>query len=293
MPYGQWDAPKLPVYGCLTGITIREASIDLLPGIRLKRVYVDTFGVTMMAFAPPKPPDLAHPRPWAAVHGGFNFESRVEVELTDLNACEGLTPSVGIWLVAALLRLRVTTPIRLAVLGNIPFDKMGAHWKEAKAVALESAPHQIGIFTAPTAELTDIEVSWLRHVLPTAARLYRNERFFRAFSVFDQAQWTPTPEIGTVLVWTAIEILFDLASEREKTRAICKALSDYVGADESDRDRAYGVIRDLYYRRGQTVHAGRNIEAQHVAQSFRFASVAFQRVLDEGMLPPPRIETFH
>ena len=175
----------------------------------------------------------------------------------------------------------------------MPFDQIGAHGKEVEAVAFESAPHQIGTFTNPAVELTDTDISWLREILPTAVRLYRDERFFRSFSVYDQAQWTPTPEIGTVLVWTAIEILFDLASEREKTKAICKALSDYVGADQSDRDRAYGVIRDLYYKRGQTVHAGRSIETQHVIQSFRLASVAFQRVLDDGTLPPQRTETLH
>ena len=130
-------------------------------------------------------------------------------------------------------------------------------------------------------------------MLPVAARLYHDERFFRAFSVYDQAQWTPTPEMGTVLVWTAIEILFDLASEREKTKAICGALSDFVGADKSDRDRAYQVIQSLYFKRGQTVHAGRTMDSQDVAQSFRLASSAFQQVLIEGKLPPPRKETIH
>jgi hypothetical protein len=134
--------------------------------------------------------------------------------------------------------------------------------QEIQAVAFESAPHQIGSFTAKRIEATQDEFSWLRDTLPVAARLYHDERFFRAFSVYDQAQWTPTPEIGSVLVWTAIEILFDLASEREKTRAICKALSNYVGVDQSDRDRAYQVIQNLYYKRGQTVHAGRSMSSR-------------------------------
>jgi hypothetical protein len=140
---------------------------------------------------------------------------------------------------------------------------------------------------------TKDELSWLRDMLPVAARLYHDERFFRAFSIYDQAQWTPTPEMGTVLIWTAIEILFDLASEREKTKAICKALSDYIGTDRSDRDRAYQVIRSLYYKRGQTVHAGRSVGWQDVVQSFRLASAAFQRVLIDGGLPLPAKETVH
>ena len=288
-----WDISTPPIYGCLTGIELPNDRIEILPGIALRRVYVDTLGATMMAFAPPQAPKSHHPAPWVAVRGGFNFEGRVEVELTNMNACDGLTPSVVVWLVAAVLRLRIPTPIRLAVIGNMPFDTMGERWQEVHAIAFESAPHQIGSFTTMLTEVSEDELSWLRDMLPVAARLYHDERFFRAFSVYDQAQWTPTPEMGTVLVWTAIEILFDLAGEREKTKAICRALSDFVAADKSDRDRAYQVIQDLYYKRGQTVHAGRGMASQDVVQSFRFASVAFQRVLAEGKLPPSSRETVH
>jgi hypothetical protein len=175
----------------------------------------------------------------------------------------------------------------------MPFDTPAERKQEIQAIAFESAPHQIGTFTAMRVDVTDEELSWLRDMLPVAARLYHDERFFRAFSVYDQAQWSPTPEIGTVLVWTAIEILFNLASEREKTKSICKALSSYVAADQSDRDRAYQVIQSLYYKRGQTVHAGRTIAAQDVIQSFRLATVAFQRVLVDGGLPLIQQETVH
>lgn len=290
---GAWDTSVLPIYGCLTGIEIPNDRVEVLPGMALRRVYVDTFGTTMMAFAPPPAPKSHHPTPWAAVRGGFIFEGRVEVELTGMNAFDGLTPSAAIWLIAAVLRLRIPTPIRLAVVGNMPFDKMSERWQKVQAVAFESAQHQIGTFTAMRVMATDGDLSWLRDVLPTATRLYHEERFFRAFSVYDQAQWTPTPEMGTVLVWTAIEILFDLAGEREKTRVICRALSDYVGTDQSDRDRAYQAIKSLYYKRGRTVHAGRRMASQDVIQSFRLASVAFQRVLAEGRLPQARKETVH
>lgn len=288
-----WDTSTLPIYGCLTGIELPNAKVAILPGITLKRVYVDTIGTTMMAFAPPPTPKLHHPGPWAAVRGGFSFECRTEVELTNMNACDGLSPSVVVWLVAAILRLRIPTPIRLAVIGNMTFDMMGERSEEVQAVAFESAPLQIGLFTATSTEVTEDELSWLRDMLPVAARLYHDERYFRAFSIYDQAQWTPTPEMGTMLVWAAIEILFDLGGEREKTKAICRALSDYVGADQSDRDRAYPVIQDLYYKRGQAVHAGRSMSSKDVIQSFRFANTAFQRVLIEGRLPISPRKTVH
>ena len=288
-----WDASRAPIYGCLTGIELPKDKIEVLPGIALRRIYVDTFGTTMMAFAPPPTSESPHPGPWVAVRGGFAFEARVEVELINMNACDGLVPSTAVWLVAAVLRLRVPAPIRLAVIGNMPFDRMGEHPQEANAVAFESAPHQIGTFSVRRIEASEDELQWLRDMLPVAAQLYHDDRFFRAFSIHDQAQWASTQEMAVVLVWTAIEILFDLASERDKTKAICRALSEYVAVDQRDRDRAYQVIQNLYYMRGQTVHAGRRMAAQDVMQILRLASIAFQRVLIDGGLPPRRVKTVH
>lgn len=289
----RWDATKLPIYGCLTGIDLPADHVSILPGISLKRVYVDTFGATMMAFAAPLTPKSHHPAPWAAVRGGFNFEGRVQIELSDMSACDGLTPSVAVWLIAALLRLRMPTPIRLAVIANLPFEAKNARDSDIESIAFESAAHHIGAFAAKRSEAGEAEFSWLRDMLPTASRLYHDERFFRAFSIYDQAQWTPTMEIGTVLVWTALEILFDLSSERDKTKAICAAIADYVASDKSDRDRAYQMVQSLYYKRGQTVHAGRSMDPKDMAQSFRFASVAFQKTLIDGRLPAPRRGTIH
>jgi hypothetical protein len=177
----QWDVSRLPIYGCLTGIELPEERVAILPGVALRRVYVDTIGATMMAFAPPPTPKSPHPAPWAAVRGGFTFEGRTEVELTNTAMCDGLTPSVTCWLIAALLRLRVPTPIRLALIGNMPFDQMGRHWQTAQAIAFESAPNQRGVFSEARAEASADEISWLSDMLPVAARLYHDERFFRAF----------------------------------------------------------------------------------------------------------------
>lgn len=288
-----WDASAPPIYGCLTGVEIPVDNLRILPGISLSRIFVDTFGANIMAFAPPPTPNSPHPGPWAAVQGGFTFESRVEVSINDLAACDGLSPTVAIWLVAAVLRLRVPAPIRLAVISNIPFEQIKERSGSAHAVAFESAPKQYGVFTAARSLVTEAEISWLRDTLPVAARLYHDERFFRAFSIFDQAQWSPTAETGAVLAWTSIEILFDLASEREKTKALCKALSEYVARDRPDRDRAYQTIQDLYFKRGQVVHAGRNMEPQDFVQSFRLVSTAFQRALIDGRLPSSPRETIH
>jgi hypothetical protein len=149
----------------------------------------------------------------------------------------------------------------------------------------ERAPQQMPASQISMAEATAEDLHWLTESLAVAARLYHDERFFRAISVYDQAQWSPTPEMGSVLVWTALETLFDLGGERDKTKAISRAVSEYVGADRSDRDRAYQVIQDLYAKRSRVIHVGRTMEPKDVMQSYRFAKVAFRKVIIDGVLP--------
>jgi hypothetical protein len=72
---------------------------------------------------------------------------------------------------------------------------------------------------------------FLKRCQPVAARLYHEERFMRGLSIFDESVWSGHAEMGTVLIWTAIEILFDLSGEPQKTKAICSALSEHVASD--------------------------------------------------------------
>jgi hypothetical protein len=278
-------AQRLPLYGCLTGIELPFNVFEVARGITLRRAFIDTFGAQLMAFAPPLAPNKPHPPPWAAFRGGFMFKSRVEVSISDTDGFNDLPPSLIAWLVAALLRLQVYSPVRLSVLGNMPLSKIGENSREGVAVAFEAAPNQIGIYKSQESKVTPDDLAWLKELLPVAARLYDDERFARAFSVYEQAQWSPTIEMSAVLVWTAIEALFDLGAERDKTRAICKALSDYVSTSRADRDRAYQVIQDLYKKRGRVVHVGRSVDPSDFMQSLQLARVAFRRVLIDGELP--------
>lgn len=283
----KWDGSSPPLYGCLTGVKLAdgESAATIVPGVTLQRVFVDTFGATMMAFAPPQPPTMHHPAPWVAVQDGFLFKSRVELGLTDLTAFGGMSVRSAAWLVACLLRIRMPSPIRLAVVAGMPFPAMGRSVGNAAALPFENSPHHLGVFSTTDAVLSKDELARLGHSLKHGIALHREDRFSRALSIFDLATWSPTMEIAIGLIWTSMEILFDVSGEREKTKALSRAIGEYVGSDRRDRDRAYQVVKDLYYKRGQSVHAGRAIEPPDIVQSFQLAGAVFDRVLLAGTLP--------
>lgn len=182
------------------------------------------------------------PAPWVAVHGNFNsYQSRVELSITDTGALDGFSPSQTAWLVAALLRLRAESPVRVAVVANMPLASL-PNMNDPWALAFEASGYQTGIFRSQYTELTAADIAWLSNALPIAAHFYHDERFMRSFTIFDESLWSGRTEVGAVLIWTAMEILFDLSGEQHKTKAICSALSGHVAIDEQDRDRAYNVI---------------------------------------------------
>lgn len=280
------DKDALPLYGCITGINLPTETFVIAPGIALRRGVFEVFSAPLMAFKE-APAGSSTPGPWVAIHGGFSFKSRVELVIEDLSALDGFAPSQAAWLIAALLRLNIEAPIRIVAVSNVPL-RMLPERNHAWPVAFEAAPYQIGLFRGLRQEITLDDLEWLASTLPVAAQLYRNERFMRALSIFDESVWSGRVELGAVLIWTAIEILFDLSGEQQKTKAICSALSEHVALDEADRDRAYNVIRELYEKRGRVVHAGRVIDEHDFVQSFALARAAFRNVLGRNQIPRER-----
>jgi hypothetical protein len=280
----RFDRNIAPLYGCIAGIELPGGEFLLADGLSLSPIYAYMFSSPMMAFAPAEP-GKTHPAPWSAISGGFQFESKVQLAIDSNGVLDGTTPSVTAWLVAALLRLRVEAPVRVPALCNVPFGELQKRNEVFLAAAFEAAPNQFGLFRRPLHKLTEEDLSFLRDVLPKLNRLYHTDRFLRAFTIYDESTWSPNVELSMVLLWTSIETLFDLGSAQHKTKAISQALSSYVTTSQSERDQAYAVIRDLYFKRSQVVHTAGKVTDADFIESRALARAAFSKVIVEGKLP--------
>jgi len=284
------DNPAAPFYGCMTAVALECEAIEICPGVTLEPVFVDTFGPTLAAFSPPGPPFKSHPGPWVIVDYGAMHKCRVQITVVPLQLAFPLSGKDAAWLTTSVLRLQVPSPIRLAIGSTLAFTEMRENPTTAKPFAYEAAPHQLGVFQMLDDEhrlLSDRDLDWLKTFVPVAGELMKEERFFRAFSIYDQAQWARTIEAGMTLVWTALEVLFAIGTYQHKTKAICRALSEYVTTDRTERDRAYNITQKLCEQRGRIVHAGHSLSEQDAIQAFQLAQVAFRRVLIDQSLPSP------
>lgn len=286
-PAGEVD----PVfYGCITAVALHEEIVQLCSGITIEKVFVDTFGPTLAAFAPPRPPLNSHPGPWVIVDYGAMHKCRVQIKAEPDHLPFAADGKDAAWLTAAVLRLQVPLPIRLAVGAWQPFMEMPQNSNMAKPFAYEAAPQQLGAFQVPGDDhriLSSEDLAWLKTFVPIAGNFLSDRRFSSAFELYDQAQWARTIETGMTLMWTSLEVLFDLGAAQNKTKAICRALSEYVTVNRPERDRAYTIIQKLCEQRGRIVHAGHSLTEQDAIQAFQLAKVAFRRVLIDQTLPAP------
>ena len=146
------DFDELPVYGCLTGFTLPVENFEIGPGIVLRRTVVDVHGGGGMFFtAPHRVPtraggplgDMQHGR---VVLRDTNQVSQARVELLIFAALpdRSTLPTTVAWLVASLLRLQIDAPVRLSLLGRMPFGSEDAPGQLTEVLGLETAPPNWG-----------------------------------------------------------------------------------------------------------------------------------------------------
>ena len=276
---------KPPLFANISGIGLPTENFLICEGLEMRRSYACVFSAPMIAVSAPPRPNTHHPPPWAAVNGGFSFESNVELDFSEQCQITKHSPITLIWLIAAILRLQVKSPVRVTSVSPLSNAVQKDKKTRSDISLLEGSFSQIGNFEENYKTLNDDDLNWLEKFFPVLIKLLHDEKFYRSFTLFEQAQWCHTLETAFSMAWTSLETIFEIGRERQKTKALCGALSDYVAQDQSDRDRAYQVVQNLAKQRGKLLHAGRSVSWSDTAQVLQFSKEVFRRVVIDGETP--------
>jgi predicted nucleic acid-binding protein len=279
-----WAAKTVHV--CLIGMLLKDSDIEITPDIVLKSTFAASISTTMLAFAPAGAPNLPHPTPWAAVHGGRSREAHVELMISSKKErLAGAAKQQIVWLLAATLRLSFNYPILCPYASSTSFSLISENWAKARIVKFEDTDSHFGAFCnePPKISLNDgirIAVSFR-----TLRQLYVNDTFARAFTTFDQARWCSTAGNFVISIWTALEILFGVSASGNKTQLLSKRVSKFLCDSSAQEQVAAERIKYLLEHRGGIVHAARHATTEIVIETYLVAQKVFERCLDDVKLP--------
>lgn len=280
-PKASFDLARDPLFGGIAGLELPVDEFEIAPGLSVAKTYAHLMAPFVLAFARPDRPSAHHPGPWASLHGrGLDITTEVRV-------AEGAEPLRfdrlnTLWIVVALLRLRLAQPLQMVLLADRPLNTVPADVALANLLPIEldlTRP-----ITAPKRSVDQADLDWLKLHLTTADTLMVDPVFNRAFRTLDQAVAIANAGAGIVIAWAAIEALLRPGAQRITDR-VSRALAAHLHPPGPARDHAFGVIVKSYEARGGAAHAGRTPEAEQFQTAFALAGTAFIATIEAGQLP--------
>lgn len=268
------------LYGGLSGVALPDAVFDLGFGLTMRQTYSKLMLPYILAFARPAKPTAPSPGPWASV-GEKSLVMTIELEL-DGEGGLGFDRMNTLWFVVALLRLKVSLPIKMPILSDRPLQRIPDDTERANIFPVEVQLQQLR--TAPPSEPSLADFEWLRDNLFAAAELMKDPVFNRSFQTLDGGVHSQNAGAGIVIAWAAIETLIRPGNTKI-TERVCRALAAYLHGPGPERDRAFTHIERCYAARGGAAHAGTPPEAEQFHTAFRLARSALLRSIQRRERP--------
>lgn len=272
----------IALHGGLSGLRI-EGTIEIVAGLRLAPTYAHVMAPFVMAFKPAEP-GQAHPGPWKSASGGSAIDIHAQATL-DRDATVGMFDRLNsIWFLATLLRLRISTVIRVPVVSDTAFVEV-PDGKEPVLWPIEfRRPTHVAL--DQSSEMQQNGLEWIVRNIENGAVMMQGEGFALALKTLDQAWFAESRGSIMVLLWSAIEALFR-PGDRDITKTLARMIATYLTDDARVRDRRFQEIKDLYKVRGEMVHAARAPAEALIDATAKIARQVFIRAIELGEVPDP------
>jgi hypothetical protein len=278
------DMQKI-LYAGLSHVTYKGEPFDLGHGITLRSSYAHLFATNMLAVAR-NDSGRAHPGPWYAASGGFNYDIDAEMAVsTELVLPGGLAPYDAIWLLAALLRLSEHPYLMVPVVSDLPFDETSKSKRGPTLKTFEVAPRIVMPNGRQPSHLSSTNLTWVKSVWPQAATLIgRHRPFHRALRAVDACTIEGRRSSVLLTAWGALEELF-VSQGAELRFRVSANIATYLEPAGPKRLEMFKTVTKLYKERSRAAHTGHETGLDALLQSFIILRNCLVKILDDGVVP--------
>jgi hypothetical protein len=138
-----WNPNEKDIYAGLSGLKLPIEEFDFGNGIVLSKTYAHVFGPYMVAFKEAEK-GKPHPAPWKAVGGGIAFDVWLELVLPrDTRIFNTIDRLNTIWIIVALLRIKVLPFVKVPIISNIKFQDILSSKDEVNFQPIETTSNNL------------------------------------------------------------------------------------------------------------------------------------------------------
>lgn len=277
------DPNHITLFAGLSGCSYEHEPFELGDGVVLSPSYAHLMSPYIMAFSPATP-GKAHPGPWKHVRGGNAFDVTVQIEVPGRVRAATFDHLNTVWWLAALLRLRGLSSLRVPVVSDIAFAEATTSGVEPRLWPVETAK-QIALTPSERDKILHKEdLAWLSSNWRGGANLMQDGDFNTAMQAFDQCAMVTNPGLALLLLWGGLERLFSPARHELRFR-ISATIAAFLLPPGRDRHEKYHRIKKLYDERSRIAHGAEADDPHSLHETYVLMRTVLTKMIEERHVP--------
>jgi hypothetical protein len=271
------------LYGGLSGFVLEPECFELGQGIVFSQTYAHLMAPFLMAFSPAEP-GKPHPAPWKPAGGGLSIDISAELFVPATCRVENLDAINILWWIAALLRLRAATTVRVPVVSSEKFSAIPTLKHEPDLSLMEGRGMPLRAEKQVNRNVGLPELQWIKAHWERAASLLATEKFNVAFQAVDYSIWNSSPSLGLVTLWGALERLFS-ENAQELSFRVSANIASYLEKPGAERHLFFKQVKKLYDHRSQAAHGTAKPDITPYQDTYAIARRALMKMIEEHHVP--------
>jgi hypothetical protein len=281
-----WNPNEQDIYAGFSDILLPTNSFDLGSGIRISKTFIHVFGAYMAAFKEPLLGSF-HPAPWKSVAGGSSFDVRAELFIPKSTALfQGIDRLNTVWLIAALLRLKAVSSLRVPVISNLMFSEIAESQQEANFLPIELTTKNLISEPLPMRPFDFDHLEWVKTSLSISGKLFEtNEKYSFSLLCLDRSISETRYSLALMTLWGALEQLFSPDDKQELSYRISLNIASYLRQRGEKRTTLFKMVRRLYTARSKAAHGNPTEDSKEFLETYNLLKEVFLKMTQENHVP--------